>query len=60
VINAAFSPTEAQLERAQRIVDAFAQQDSGLLVVDGELIEKPVLRSMQRLLAIAERTGRAG
>jgi citrate lyase beta subunit len=60
VINAAFSPTEAQLDRAQRIVDAFAQQDSGLLVVDGELIEKPVLRSMQRLLAIAERTGRAG
>lgn len=60
VINAAFSPTEAQVDRARRIVAAFATQDSGLLVVDGELIEKPVLRSMQRILAIAERAGGAG
>jgi len=56
VVNVAFSPTAAQVERAKRIVDAFAKHDSGLLVVDGELIEKPVLRSMQRILAIAERT----
>jgi (S)-citramalyl-CoA lyase len=57
VVNAAFSPSPSQLERARRIVDAFSKHDSGLLVVDGELIEKPVLRSMQRILAIGERTG---
>lgn len=55
VVNRAFSPTAAQVERARRIVDAFASHDSGLLVVDGELIERPVLRSMQRILAIAGR-----
>ena len=29
--------------------------DAGLLVVDGELIERPVLRTMQRVVAIADR-----
>ena len=55
VINGIFSPQPEQVERARRIVEAFAKHDSGLLLVDGELIEKPVLRSMQRVLAIAER-----
>jgi len=55
VINGIFSPQPEQVERARRIVEAFANHDSGLLLVDGELIEKPVLRSMQRVLAIAER-----
>ena len=57
VINGIFSPQPDQIERAHRIVAAFAKHESGLLVVDGELIEKPVLRSMHRILAIAERTG---
>jgi hypothetical protein len=29
------------------------------VVIDGKLIEKPVLRSMQRTLAVAESAGRA-
>jgi citrate lyase beta subunit len=56
VINAAFSPDADAIERARRIVQAFEASDGGLLVVDGTLIEKPVLRSMYRLLAIAGRT----
>jgi len=31
--------------------------DTGLVVIDGKLIEKPVLREMHRIVAIAERTG---
>lgn len=55
VINGIFSPSPEQVEKARRIVEAFANHDSGLLVVDGELIERPVLRSMTRVLALADR-----
>jgi len=34
----------------------FRKDKTGLVVVDGELIELPVVRSMYRVLAIAERT----
>jgi citrate lyase beta subunit len=40
---------------ARRILAAFADADTGLVVVDGKLIEKPVLREMSRIIAIAER-----
>ena len=33
---------------------AFESSDTGLVVVDGELIELPVVRSMYRILAIAQ------
>jgi (S)-citramalyl-CoA lyase len=57
-INDAFSPTAEQIEQAKRIVAAFEKEGgSGLLVVDGKLIEMPVLRSMYRTLAVAERVG---
>ena len=55
VIERHFSPSDAQIAHAQRITTAFEQAEGGLLVVDGKLIEKPVLRSQYRILAIAER-----
>jgi citrate lyase beta subunit len=55
ILNAIFTPDEAAVERARRIVAAFEEGDTGLLVIDGKLIERPVLRSMVRILAIAER-----
>jgi len=55
VLNRVFSPDAASIEYAQRIVAAFAEADTGLIVVDGKLIEKPVLREMNRILAIASR-----
>ena len=51
------TPREAEIAHARRILDAFAKADTGLVVVDGKLIEKPVLRDMQRILSIAERLG---
>src|SRR5690606_32812360 len=54
VLNEVFSPSAAEVERARRIVMAFAESGSGLVVIDGKLIERPVLRSMRRILAIAE------
>ncbi|MEM7407382.1 MAG: CoA ester lyase [Pseudomonadota bacterium] len=54
-LNAVFTPDEAAVTHAKRIINAFAEADTGLVVVDGKLIEKPVLRDMYRILAIAER-----
>ena len=56
-LNEIYSPSAAQIDHARRIVAAFAATDSGLVVVDGKLIEKPVLRTMHRILAVADRAG---
>ena len=55
ILNDVFTPTAVEIAHAERILNAFAEADTGLVVVDGKLIEKPVLREMQRILAIAER-----
>jgi len=57
ILNEIFSPTADEIAHAERIVEAFDKAETGLVVVDGKLIEKPVLRSMHRLLAVAERVG---
>ncbi len=51
-INAVFSPTEDEVARARRIVEAYESSASGLAVLDGKLIERPVVRSMQKILDI--------
>jgi (S)-citramalyl-CoA lyase len=58
ILHRVFTPDEAQIAHARRILQAFAEADTGLVVIDGKLIEKPVLREMHRILAIAERVAR--
>ena len=58
ILNEVFSPSADEVAHAKKIVDAFAKAETGLVVVDGKLIEKPVLRSMHRTLKVAERVGR--
>lgn len=53
-LNKAFSPTEAEVDYARRVIQAFEKGDSGLVLVDNKLIEAPVLRSMYRILTVAE------
>lgn len=55
ILNNVFTPDEATVANARRVVNAFEEADTGLVVIDGKLIEKPVLRDMHRILAIAER-----
>lgn len=57
ILNEIFAPSADEVARARRIIQAFDESDSGLVVIDGKLIEKPVLRSMHRIVAIAEATG---
>ena len=55
ILNEVFTPTEAEIAHARKILQAFGEGDTGLVVVDGKLIEKPILREMSRILSIAER-----
>ena len=42
-------------KQAERILKIFDKADTGLVMVDGKLIEKPVLRQMQRTLDISKK-----
>jgi len=56
VINAAFTPTEAEIAHARRVVDAFeASPEAGALSLDGKMIDRPHFIQAQRILAAAAR-----
>ena len=54
-LNEVFTPSPEEIARAQRITREFEEAGTALVVIDGKLIEKPVLREMYRILTIAER-----
>lgn len=54
-LNRVFTPNAAAVAHARKIIAAFDAADTGLVVVDGKLIEAPVLREMHRIVAVAER-----
>jgi len=55
ILNEVFTPSKQEIENARTIINQFNASDTGLVVIDGKLIEKPVLREMQRKLAIADK-----
>jgi (S)-citramalyl-CoA lyase len=57
VVNAVFTPDAERIAWARRVLEAFEQAADGLVVLDGKLIEIPVVRSASRTLAIARATG---
>lgn len=60
VIQRAFSPSDEELAWARKIVAAYESQQGGVLLVDGQLIERPVVRAAQRNLRIGARLALAG
>ena len=54
-IHGAFDPTEAEIGKAEVIVAAYRASSNGLATVDGKLVEKPVVRAMERILALRDR-----
>ena len=60
-INRSFSPSEADVTHAQRVIDAFAANpDVGTVGLDGKMLDIPHLKQAQRVLARhAAHTGRA-
>ena len=55
ILNDVFTPSELSIKKAQKIVSVFEKANTGLVVIDGKLIEKPVLREMYRILSIAKK-----
>jgi citrate lyase beta subunit len=53
VIQAAFTPQAAEVAWARQIVEAYETNQGGVLLVEGKLIERPVIASAQRVLAVA-------
>ena len=55
ILNEVFTPSKEEIIKAKRIIDQFNASDTGLVVIDGKLIEKPVLREMKRRILVAEK-----
>ncbi len=53
IIQDAFSPDPAVVAWARRMVEAYEANKGGVLLVEGKLIERPVIASAQRILATA-------
>lgn len=54
-INAAFTPSADEVQRAQAIVDAFAANPgSGVLQVDGKMVDAPHLKQARHILSLAD------
>jgi citrate lyase subunit beta/citryl-CoA lyase len=59
VVNREFTPSEEDVARARRVVDAYeaaADEGRGALALGGEMIDLPVVEEARRILAAAERS----
>ena len=54
-VNTVFCPSPSEVLQAQRVMDAFAAAKGNAALLDGKLIELPVVRSAQRILDSAAR-----
>ena len=52
-INAAFTPSAADIEHAKKVVTAFAQ-GAGVASLDGKMLDQPHLKQAKHVLALAE------
>ena len=58
VVNQAFTPTESQVARATKVVEAFAAAEaagSSSIQLDGQFIDYPIVYAAQRILAISQK-----
>ena len=52
VVNAAFMPTEEEIAWSKRVVAAFDGNPSGVVRMDGKMLDKPHLRAAEKILAL--------
>lgn len=52
-VNAAFTPSGSEIEYARKVLAAFAASKGGAALMDGKLIELPVIRAAERTLGAA-------
>jgi len=60
IVNRVFSPTKEEQERARRVIEAYEHalaDGRGVVALDGEMIDLPVVERARRVLAETERSG---
>lgn len=50
-VNAAYQPTQQEIEWAKRVLDAFKASAGAATALDGKMIDKPVMEHARRILA---------
>ncbi len=55
ILNKIFTPSVKEFAKAKKVVKMFENSSTGLIVYNGKLIEKPVLREMYRIINIFEK-----
>ncbi|MBE3587855.1 MAG: CoA ester lyase [Thermoanaerobacteraceae bacterium] len=59
-VNEVFTPSAEEISWAQRVVEAFARAEaagSGVIQVEGQMVELPIVRRAEKILAAARRPG---
>ena len=56
IVNRAFAPSEREVAWARRVVDEFEASGEGVLAVNGEMIDLPVVERARRILDEVERS----
>jgi len=62
IANEIYSPTDAQIDYARRVVEAAAEARAagrGVFTVDGKMVDEPLIAAQERILGRARRLGRA-
>ncbi|SAK62972.1 HpcH/HpaI aldolase [Caballeronia glebae] len=53
-VNASYAPSEAEIDWARRVLDAFELSAGGVVSVDGEMVDRPVVLRARSLLELAD------
>jgi citrate lyase subunit beta/citryl-CoA lyase len=54
ICNRVFSPSEAEIEHSRRVIEAWERADSGVVTLDGRMIENLHVETARRILALAD------
>lgn len=58
-VNEAFSPTEKEITQALKVVKAAEKNGGGALVIDGRMVDAPVIKLAQQVVSMAKQIGRS-
>jgi citrate lyase subunit beta/citryl-CoA lyase len=59
IVHACYRPTADEIAWAKRVVDAAAAAAGAAVAVDGKMVDRPVIRTAEQILADAARSGAA-
>ena len=54
IVQGVFAPSEAEIQRARRVLEAADREGRAAFMLDGRMVDKPVVDSARRTLAIVE------